>query len=781
MTRSFSDKRRDVPGIDGQELERRKKFLSISEADIRLLRSAYKKAPWIPDRVADVFIKHLLTFEETRDIAKQYNTTDVKKKVSTYFAQLFEGENDLDYVIDRLSTGYRHNITGFDPKYYIGAYNEVIKELVPLIQEYSGNNKKAFSGMISILFKVMLFDITNAMEAYLYDKQVQIGQMNAFYSVLSKINEFIIRVGNINELFEGVCPILVDEGGFKFAWIGLVDKDTKEIRPVAMWGDGEAYIKGLKFYAREDLPEGISPAGKAILEGKIIASDDIDHDARMLSWRRGALSFGFRAYASIPIRMSDEVIGALTIYSATPFTFGQDEMRLLGEISGDISFAIGYIGKLQKTKYTSLFDPLTDLPNRNHILQELQRLIDVSAVSGKPVALIVMDVDWFKGINETIGYAKGDALLKQIAKMLVPALRDDRQLGRIGPDEFAMIGPDISNEETIYRVVESIKSLFIDPVQMDGEKITVSFSMGISVYPNDGNSAEDLVKIAEASLVQIKGAGTRGIVNYSPAINNKISGMLKLKNSLINAVKNKEFLVYYEPKIDIKNYTIAGVEALIRWQKPDEGLVRPARFIPILEETGLILPVGQWVFEEAAKQVMQWNARGYNLRVAINVSAAQLDQKDFVKWIIMTARDRNIDPLSIELEITESLIMKNVEDKIEKLLQLRDYGISVAVDDFGTGYSSLAYLKRLPVNSLKIDISFIKSLPEDKENAKITETIISLAKALNLKTIAEGVDKMEQIDFLRKLGCDEAQGYYFTMPLPAREFEKFVAGFPKKH
>ena len=781
MTKTFSDHKMKEPGIDGSELNKRKRFVSISEADIRLLRSAYKNAPWIPDRVADVFIKHLLSFEETRAVARQFNTTDVKKRLSTYFAQLFDGENDPDYVIDRLSIGYQHNISGFDPKYYIGAYNEVIKDLVPLIQEYTGNNKKLFSAIISILFKVMLFDMTNAMEAYLYEKQLKISHMNTLYSVLSKINEFIIRVGNINELFEGVCPIFVDEGGFKFAWIGLVDKDTKEIRPVAMWGDGEAYVKGLKFYAREDLPEGISPAGKAILEGTIVASDDIDHDARMLSWRRGALSFGFRAYASIPIRMSDEVIGALTIYSAAPFTFGQDELRLLGEISGDISFAIGYIGKLQKTKYTSLFDPLTDLPNRNHILQELQRLIDVSAVSGKPVALIVMDIDWFKGINETIGYAKGDALLKRIAKMLVPALRDDRQIGRIGPDEFAMIGPDISNEETIYRVVESINSIFIDPVQMDGEKIKVSFSMGISIYPNDGNSAEELVKIAEASLVQIKGGGTRGTVNYSPAINSKISAMLKMKNDLIKAIEKHEFLVYYEPKVNLKNYTIAGVEALIRWQKPDEGLVRPARFIPILEETGMIVQVGQWVFEEAAKQVMQWNARGNNLRVAINVSAAQLEQKDFVKWVIMTARDKNIDPLSIELEITESLIMKNVEDKIEKLLQLRDYGINVAVDDFGTGYSSLAYLKRLPVNSLKIDISFIKSLPEDKENAKITETIISLAKALNLKTIAEGVDKKEQIDFLRELGCDEAQGYYFTMPLPAPEFEKFVVAFPKKH
>ncbi len=779
MTGNFSDHIIKELGIDEDELEQRKRFLSLSARDIGLLKSIYTKDPAIPDKIADIFLKHLQTFESTMAILRQYNAADIKKKVSSYFAQLFQGEYDLKYVSDRLSVGYRHNIAGVDPKYYIGAYSEAFKELIPLIQEQSGNDKRAFLDSISAIARVMLFDITNAMDAYLYEKQLKISHMNRFYSVLSKINEFIIRVSNINELFEGICPILVDEGGFKFAWIGLVDKHTREIRPVALWGEGEAYIRELQFSVREDVPQGIGPTGKAILEGKIVASDDIDHDARMLSWRRGALSYGFRAYAAIP--MGDDVIGALTIYSGTTFTFGDDEMRLLEEIAGDISFAIGYIGKIQKTKYVSLFDPLTDLPTRNHILQELQRLIDGAAASGKHVVLLVMDIDWFKGINETIGYAKGDLLLKEIVKILMPVITENRQLGRIGPDEFAIIGSDISSEETIYKIVEHINGLFADSIPVDGEKVKVSFSMGISMYPNDGSDAEALIKIAEASLLQAKGTGMKGVVSYSPAINSKISGMLKMKNDLINAFERNEFRVYYEPKIDLKNNAIAGVEALIRWQNPEQGLIRPARFIPLLEETGLIVQVGQWVFEEAAKQVMRWKANGHNLRVAINVSAAQLEQKDFVRWVIMTAKDKGIDPNSIELEITESLIMRNVEDKIEKLLQLRDYGIQVAVDDFGTGYSSLAYLRRLPVNSLKIDISFIKSLPEDKDNTKITETIISLAKALNLKTIAEGVDRNEQIAFLKKLGCDEAQGYYFSMPMPAREFEKFIASFPQGH
>ncbi len=781
MAGNFSDHILQELGIDDEELKKRKQLLSFSSDDVILLKSIYQRSPDIPDKIAVIFLKHLQSFEETRAIIRQYNAADIKKKVAAYFQQLFQGDYDLKYISDRLSIGYRHNIAGVDPKYYIGAYGEALKEIITLIREQAGDDKKAFTDSISAIARVMLFDIANVMDAYLYEQQIKISRMNRFYSVLSRINSFIIRVSNINELFEGICPILVDEGGFKFAWIGLADKQTKEIRPVALWGEGEAYIRGLQFSLREDLPQGISPPGKAILEGKIIASDDIDHDARMLSWRRGALSFGFRAYASIPIRMNDEVIGALTIYAGSPFTFGKDEIRLLEEIAGDISFAIGYIGKLQKTKYISLFDPLTDLPNRNHMLQELQRLIDGAAASGTSVALIVMDIDRFKGINETIGFTKGDMLLKQIVTILTPVVTENRQMGRIGPDEFAIIGSDINNEEKIYKIVERINGLFTGPVQVDGEKVKVSFNMGISTYPNDGTDAEELIKIAEASLNQTKGTGTKGVVNYSPAINSKISGMLKMKNDLINAIERREFTVYYEPKVDIQNFAIAGVEALVRWRKPEEGLIRPARFIPLLEETGLIVEVGQWVFEEAAKQVMQWKANGHNLRVAINVSAAQLEQKDFVRWIIMTAKDKGIDPLSIELEITESLIMRNVEDKIEKLLQLRDYGIQVAVDDFGTGYSSLAYLRRLPVNSLKIDISFIKSLPEDKDNTKITETIISLAKALNLKTIAEGVDRNEQIAFLKKLGCDEAQGYYFSMPMPADEFEKFITTFAKRH
>lgn len=604
-----------------------------------------------------------------------------------------------------------------------------------------------------------------------------VKRMNRLYNVLSKINGFIIRVNSINELLESICPIIVDDGGFKFAWIGILDKETKEIRLAALWGEGEAYIRDLKFSVLPDLPGGTSPTGTAIRENRIVSSDDIEHDARMLNWRRRALSFGFKAYAAIPISMDNEVIGAVTLYADTPFTFGKEEIRLLEEIAGDISFAMGNTAKLLKAKYMLIFDPLTSLLTREHILQELQRLIESSSPSRERLTFIVMDIDRFKSINESRGYAKGDLLLKEISKRLASVIKPPNMLGRISADEFAVIGCDIKDDESIYRTIENINNAFSKPITTGSEEVLITFSMGISIYPDDGSTGEELIKLAEASLFQAKKLGTNSLVTYSPAINKRLSEIIKMKNKLIKSLENHEFIVYYEPKVNIQTNTLSGVEALLRWQDPEEGLVKPTRFVPILEETGMILKVGQWVLKEASKQVQKWNKKGYNLRLAVNISAAQMEQEDFASMIIMEIKDTGLNPSNLELEITESLLMKNVERNIEKILQVKDYGIAVSIDDFGTGYSSLAYLKRLPINTLKIDISFIKTLPDDKETAKIIETIISLAGVFNLKTIAEGIDSKEQINFLKKAGCDEVQGYYFTKPLPAKRFEEFMANF----
>lgn len=767
--------------IDGAELEKRKKFLTITDDDIILLQSIHEKAPQIFDRIADVFIRHLFSFEETKASLAPFNPEEIKKRVAAYFGRLFEGKYDFDYLLNSIQIGYTHNAAGIDTKYFIGAYGESINAVMPFLQELSGQDMALFSKAVSAFFKVVLFDIANTMEAYFYEKQASIRCLNRLYSVLSKINEFMIRVNDINELLEGICPIFVDDGEFKFAWVGLTDRAAGEVRPVTLWGEGEAYVRSRKFSLRPDPSGSPGPTETAITEARIVAGNDIETDGNMVPWQRGALNFGFKSYAAMPIKVSGEIIGAITVYDVSSCTFEREHMHLLGEIAGDISFAMENIGKLQKTKYVSLFDSLTDLPNRNHILQELQSILDNAGSSGRRIAFIVMDIDRFKVINETIGYTGGDELLKKIAATLSGSVKGKNMLGRIGADEFAVICPDIADEEDIYKVIEGLNTPFSKPVELNGTQSNIAFSLGIALYPNDGDNAEDLVKIAEASLAQAQKTGAKSQGTYSPAINKRLSEMMKIRNRLLRALDNKEFRVYYEPKVDIKTFAISGMEALLRWHDPEEGVIQPARIIPILEETGMILKVGQWVLQEASNEAKRWNEKGYNLKVAVNVSAVQLEQEDFARTIIMTTMDQGLNPANLEIEITESLLMKNVEKNIDKLLQLKDYGIAISIDDFGTGYSSLAYLKRLPVNSLKIDISFIKSLPEDKENAKITETIISLARTLNLRTIAEGIDSREQMTFLGKLGCDEVQGYYFTKPQPAHDIERFIADFPRKY
>ncbi|MCL5277645.1 MAG: EAL domain-containing protein [Deltaproteobacteria bacterium] len=609
----------------------------------------------------------------------------------------------------------------------------------------------------------------------------RIKGMNSLYSVLSRINGFIIRVSDVNDLFESVCPIIVDEGGFKFAWIGLLDREAMEVRPVALWGDGEAYLNDIRLSTLQGQQYYTDPTVSAIRERRTVARNDIEHDVAAGVWKSRALAFGFRACAALPISIDDEVIGAITLYAGAPFTFGKDEMRVLDEVGGDISFALSNIGKLQKARYTLIFDPLTSLLTREHLLQEFQRLIDGSAVSGGRLAMVVMDIDKFKGVNDLLGYTKGDMLLKGIAQRLSSVIKAPNLLGRISADEFAIIGTGIKDEDSIYRIAEGVNVAFSRPVVIGGQDVSITFSTGISIYPDDGGNAEELLKLAEASLARAKKTGENSLIIYSPAVNQRLSEIAKMKSRIVKAFENGEFLIYYEPKINLKDSTLVGAEALLRWKDPEEGLIKPARFIPILEETGMILNVGQWVLGEASRQTKLWRGKGHTLRVAVNVSAEQLEHEDFADNVIAAIKDAGIRPSDVELEITEGLLMKNIEKNIEKILQVRDYGIPVSIDDFGTGYSSLSYLKKLPVTALKIDISFIENVPRDRENAKITETIISLAGVFRLKTIAEGVAKKEQADFLRDAGCDEAQGYYFTRPLPAGEFERFMDGFYQKH
>ncbi len=767
-----------VLGIDEKELNFRKDFITITQEDITVLGNFYNTNPRMFDKLAENFYKHLLSFEGTKEKLSPDQLPELKIRLKEYLRQMFNGKYDYEYFLNRLFMGYVHKEAGIELEQYIGAYGNLISDMENIIGKLTHKNRESFPKIMSAIFKIILLDIISGTDVYSYEYLADSRRLSKLYAVLSNINRFIIRVHDINELFQEVCPILINSGGFKFAWIGIVDGETKEIKPVSMWGDGEAFLQNIKLSTNKDIPEGNGPTGTAIRESKIVVSNDIEHDAKMLPWMKSAFSVGFRSSASAPLYMDDKAIGALNIYADKPFQFGKEETKLFEEITSDISFAINNIGKMQKIKYISLFDPLTDLPNREHVLQELNRFIE-SGGKNKKVSLILFDIDKFKFINESLGYTKGDELLKEISKRLITITDPQTLLGRIGADEFAIVCFDMKSEEKLFRVIEKTENTFLNPVTINEKDFNITFCKGISIYPNDGKDAEELIKIAEASLVRAKKLGPNSVTTYSPEINQKLSYILKMKKKLIDAVEKREFIQYYQPKIDLKTLKISGAEALLRWNDQENGMVLSTEFIPLLEETGLILNISKLSFEEVLNQQKRWVKQGYHIPVAINASAVQLDRDDFPEQIINAMNNAGVDPDIIELEITESIIMKDIDIAIKKLKTLKDYGIKIAIDDFGTGYSSLAYLKKLPINSLKIDISFVRDVVDNKESNQIIKAILSLANILNLKTIAEGVETRKQIELLKTLGCDEAQGFYFSKPLPAAAFEKFIIGFSK--
>jgi diguanylate cyclase (GGDEF)-like protein len=421
------------------------------------------------------------------------------------------------------------------------------------------------------------------------------------------------------------------------------------------------------------------------------------------------------------------------------------------------------------------------LPNRRLFLERLSQALHTATQSSSRLALTIGDVKRFRLINETLGRRAGDELLKQIAARLPKNMRHPENLARIAGDSFAMFLPDIQElSEVAHRIENLHVETFQRPFTVEGQELMVSLTIGIAIYPSDGADAETLFRNAEAALKKAKASGETYLF-YEPSINAKVAETLILENKLRRAIEAEQFVLYYQPKVDSTSGSIASVEALIRWQDPGTGLVPPGRFIPLLEETGMILEVGFWAIRKALSDYGRWRAAGLRApRIAVNVSAIQLQQKDFVgtvKSIIGESRASNDVPGGgLDLEITESLIMKNIEDIIPRLKALRELGVDIMIDDFGTGHSSLRYLAKLPITALKIDQSFVDTMSENAESLTIVSSIISLAHSLNLKVIAEGVETEDQAKLLRHFECDQLQGYLLGRPAP---FESVTALLPR--
>ncbi|HEY8118578.1 MAG TPA: EAL domain-containing protein [Methylophilaceae bacterium] len=626
-------------------------------------------------------------------------------------------------------------------------------------------------------------------------QEQRLARLNRVHAMLSGINSAITRIHDRDVLLHEACRIAVEEGGFKLSWCGFIDSEAMELTPLIWVGDDRGVLDGFRIslgnkptkdgYVLDNTTDLNKPFAVNLREVSIYS-----HQGKTPRREDILLKSGFQSFASLPMTIDGHIVGAMQIYSEDADTFDHEEMALLETLADDISFALNYQEKQAALNYATLFDMLTGLPNRQLFLERAELEIQSNIRTNTMLALVLIDIRHFGMINDSFGKEAGDQLLKLITQQLIE--NEPAVLARIGGNIFAMVLSGLQNDAEI---AHALQNYLVNPLgrqfSISDHKVNVTTRCGVALFPNDGIQIEVLVGNAEAALKKAKLSGEEYLF-YTSDINAKVTEQLLLEDQLRRAIIEKQFVLYYQPKVATDNGHLVGFEALIRWISPERGFVPPFEFISILEETGMILEVGKWVTQQAATDYREWRKLGLNPPpIAVNVSAIQLRHPDFVKTIreasgfkgsgdIETKGKKSAKPDSIEsieeaaaihLEITESVLMENIDYIIPSLQALKDEGFQISIDDFGTGYSSFNYLTKIPLNTIKIDRSFITGLNTHPGQKTIVSTIILLAHALKLKVIAEGVETIEQHEELRLMGCDELQGYLHGKPMPKSDVE----------
>ena len=600
-------------------------------------------------------------------------------------------------------------------------------------------------------------------------QQATIERLSRMYAVLSGINAMIVRVRDRGALMQEACRVAVTEGGFKAAWAGFIDPDTLEGRVVGSCGLSEQALSQLAFSAHEAAPSRDHPASVAARSGTVVWLCDSDRTAGMRQAMGSPSLADYRSVVSIPIQDGAKTIGILSLAAVSDAEFDEQTMKLLGELARDVAFGLDHIDKLEQLSYMGCHDLLTGLPNERLFFDHMQQLLRNAPNAGDRVGLVLFDIDRFKQLNDAHGRHVGDAVLRHVGRTLSAAAPPGCRFARINSDTFALSVDSVPRSEELQALVARLNDTLVEPVEFDGQRLHVSVSAGIAVYPDDGQDPSTLFKNAEAALIRTKKAGP-SILFYSPDINTKVAESHALELRLRRAIERHEFMLHYQPKIDATTQHIVGFEALIRWNDPERGLIPPGAFIPALEDFGLIHQVGTEVMQMALDDHAIWQEMGLHVPpIAVNVSALQLRHPHFLETVRHVIYSHGENSTALEVEITESVMMQDLASHLDVLHELRNLGVQIAIDDFGTGYSSLRYLTALPINTVKIDRSFVEQMAMHPNSMTIVSTIISLAHSLKLSVCAEGVETEEQCKFLQLLRCDTMQGYYFGRPAPADE------------
>ncbi len=598
----------------------------------------------------------------------------------------------------------------------------------------------------------------------------RLARLGRIRDLLGAANSAFMRIRERRPLFDEFCRIAVARGGFVLARVVELDRDGK-LSIGATTEESPGAFQGIVDEYNGDPQHAKSLLAHALRSRQATVSNDVRSDRRVESREKLTEESNY-SLVILPVRVGEAVVAAAILRAREPNFFDQEELALLSEMVSNLEFALELQASQEKLDYLALYDPLTGLPNRTLFMERLTQALEAERRSNGSLALVLIDLERFKAINDTLGQPVGDQVLQAAAKRLLAAAEDIYRVARLGGNLYALMFPGIAGAEEVARRIEQKSAkVFGAAYQIDQREIRIAAKAGIAVFPEDGADAGALFRNAEAALKRAKETSERYMF-YAPQINARVSEQVELESRLRKAVEQRELFLHFQPKVDLATRKVVGLEALMRWRGPDGLLVSPARFVPILEDTGLILEAGRLALKIAAQTYREWRAQGVNApRIAVNVSALQIRHKSFVDDVhaVIDGADSGVD-----LEITESLLMQDVEASIRKLKALREAGLHIALDDFGTGHSSLAYLSRLPIDTLKIDRSFVHGMVEKVGDTSIVTAIISLSQALRLSVVAEGVETEEQARLLRLLRCDQMQGYLFSPPVAREKVEELL-------
>jgi diguanylate cyclase (GGDEF)-like protein len=609
------------------------------------------------------------------------------------------------------------------------------------------------------------------------EQEVRLQRLTRTYRMLSSTSSAILRLRTRGDLLDEVCRIAVDQGGYERVAVSLIDSDTRVLRPRACAGADTELLRAADSAAldAEGEPGMIE---RAIRTGSPSVRNDLVGEPQSAEQDEVLIAHGYRALAALPLLIDGTPIGVVTLYSAQSEIFDEAELGVLLELTANLGFALQYLAKDEAVHFLSYFDSLTGLAKRPLFCQRLAQRLGDDAANGYGRTVVVFDVRKLGAINDSLGRYVGDRLIEKVAARLKQAYADPECVAYFGGGTFAVMLAEVGNATDTGRLMQNAAAqTFVEPFYVEGHELRISIRSGLAFYPHDADSADALVQNAEVALKAAREDNEKymlyGLVTQRPT-----SRSLALEARLTGALDRNEFLLHYQPKINIESGLIEGLEALLRWQDREDGLVPPSVFVPLLERSGAIVDVGEWVLLQAARDIRSWVAAGLtNVRVAVNVSPLQLRRRDFVERVLDSLKPAIRQPAGVDLEITESMLMQDLELSIGKLSQLREAGLGVAIDDFGTGYSSLRLLARLPVDTLKVDRSFVQSIADTPNMLTLVSTIVSLARAFNMKTVAEGVETSEQLQMLRLIKCDQAQGFLLGRPTPVADVPAVIARF----